>query len=250
MLQQFSFGRINPLRILLLSTLMFVAGVSPMSGSTLLFATPPGAKSGGQAVDASALFNFSNGSFTVTLTNLGVTNDAGQLLSDLLFKVSASGPITLTGMSSHTVDVRPNGDLSNVNAADTSIHWAFGTDNSNGEYLLCVVCGAGVTSPNQQQYEILGPGGSSGSHPYSTSDSTIKGNGANQNEPFILDSATFTFTGASIKANTTVNNVFFSFGGTFGSEVSGSQAPEPMSVILTGAGLLALAGLRRFRKAV
>jgi hypothetical protein len=236
-----------------LSSLALVcfSGASLLHGSTLLFTTPPNSTLNGQSVDASALFNFSNGSFTLTLTNLGVTNDAGQLLSDLLFNLSTGGPITFAGMTSHTVDVQTNGSVANVNTADSTIHWGFGTDSGNGEFLLCAVCGAGVTSPSQPKYEILGQGGGSGSTPYSTSNASIKGGGGDSHEPFILDSATFTFTGSSITTNTTLSNVFFSFGSEFGTEVGGTpggQAPEPLPVILTGAGLLALGGLRRFRK--
>ena len=234
------------LRILL----TFAAGTLGLSASQI-FSAPTGSPF------ATAEFVFSNGSATITLTNLTTTTNAANLLTDLVFKLSA-GPVSYAGVSGQLVDVGNTGAITVDN--QTSAAWGFGIFTSagsplNGEYLLCTVCGAGVSSPNGPSQGILGPGSGAGSTPYSTANGSIKSN--DPHNPFFNQTATFTVVGTSLTADTLASDVFFSFGTTFGTEIPGSNrggqngsdtVPEPMSFLFVGSGLVSAAVLAKRRR--
>jgi hypothetical protein len=142
-------------------------------------------------LSAKAVFDFSKGSYTVTLTNLTTIHDAGNLLTDLIFNLTNTGGSTLSGTAGKLVNVDSTGAIT----TDTThtVGWGFSSYNSltlpayNGEYIVCTICGGGVTAPNTPSQGILGPGGGTDGTPYSTANASIKGNGPHN--PFILDSA-------------------------------------------------------------
>lgn len=196
-------------------------------------------------------FTFGSGGFTVTVSNLTPAFDATTLLSDLIFRLSTPGPVSFNGITQgQLVTVDKNGNVTNV--AGTP-NWGFGTFTMagspfNGEFLLCTVCGAGVQSPNPPKQTILGPGDNGGFTSYTGVNASIAGNPAHN--PFLLGSATFSFSGSSITPGTTASGVAFSFGTAFGKEVftaggggggGGGQIPEPSTLILAGSALVGLA---------
>ena len=217
----------------------------------------------GLVVSASATFTFTNGALVITLRNLGETDSAGQLLSGVVFSLSDVGPIVLASNSAHTVQVESSGAVTDVSINGTA-DWGVGVYNStqlptfNGEYIVCAVCnsvsiGTGVVAPNQPKLEILGLGGGSAETPFSTANASIKGNGGNSHEPFVLESATFNLNVASITPTTIVRDVNFFFGSEFGAElveVNEASTPEPVSYLLTGGGIIALGVIRRCKRHV
>jgi hypothetical protein len=192
-----------------------------------------------ETISAEATFDFSvAGHLTITLTNLESSQDVGQNISDLEFGLG--GATTFTGSSATTITCsKPN---CTPNSTAVSTGWGFGTEGSN--LIVCVICGSAnlsVTNTNGPNYTILGPNpdanngsiGVSGSH-----------------NPFINQTATFTFSNTSFTTSTLPSDVIFSFSTTAGVDVTGvrqTTAPEPFSFLLVGSGL-ALVGLGRLRR--
>jgi hypothetical protein len=214
-----------------------VCAFSPAIGAQT-FMTPSGSSVSDGSVSASATFAVSTGEIVITLSDLLVNpKSVGQLVSDLQFSLSGvTGTSTLTSSFANMIFVAANG--STVAGTPGSTGWGFGSFQSG--LIVCVVCPSGITStaPNQL---IIGPPGPNGV--YSAANSSIAGNGPHN--PFLNQSATFTILNSTINASTLVSNVVFSFGTTFGSNVSAT--PELGTFALFGTGLLALAKFARRR---
>jgi hypothetical protein len=194
----------------------------------------------GETISAEATFDFSvAGHLTITLTNLESSQDVGQNISDLEFGLG--GTTTFTGSSATTITCSKPTCTPNSTVVPTG--WGFGTESGN--LIVCIICGSAnlsVTNSNGPNYTILGPNpdanngsiGVSGSH-----------------NPFINQTATFTFSNTSFTTSTLPSEVMFSFGTTAGVEVDSlrqTTTPEPFSFLLVGSGL-ALIGLARLRRA-
>jgi hypothetical protein len=80
---------------------------------------------------------------------------------------------------------------------------------------------------------------------YSSANGSITGGSHN---PFLAGPVSFSLTVAGVTASTVITNAIFSFNTTAGTEVPGIPGiPEPLTLSLTGAGLLSLALARRYR---
>ncbi len=236
------------IKVLIRSALLICSTLGILPANTIILAS---------ASQATAGFVFANGSFTVTVSNATPTINAGNLLTGLLFSLNSPTSVKLTGQSGQLVNVSSKGVVSDVYGSPT---WGFGTYQGgayNGQYLLCIVCAGGVTAGGAQPSEgILGPGtGSNDKKPYSTANSSIKGNGPHN--PFILESATFTFSAPGVTVDTLATSASFSFGTAYGKPLPGTpigggggggEVPEPGSMLLIGGGLITLGiGIRRRR---
>ena len=84
---------------------------------------------------------------------------------------------------------------------------------------------------------IIGPG------PYTNANGSINDN--DPHNPFVDQSATFTFAVTGATADTVISNVLFSFGTTPGTNVG---IPIPAAVWLFGSGLLGLIAIARRRQ--
>ena len=220
------------------------------SASTATFSTSSGATVGspGQPVSATATITTAAGGIvTVSLTDTLVsTFDAGQLLSDLFFTLSAAPTTALSttatpgSTSGGLIDISGTGAVS----ADAGSYatWAL---TSSGSVIHLDSLAGGATQT------IIGPG------PFAGSNGSIDGNSGHN--PFINGTADFSFTVAGIDASTTITAASFSFGTTAGTDVSGCLAggpsctsvttPEPISSALVGSGLIGLFFLGRRRAA-
>jgi len=227
--------------------LLIVAGMANASVTTSTFIAD-GTSSGGQAVDAKAVFTFNNMSdmLTVVLTNLlpNPTSSA-QDITDFDFQIHASegavscnsnclsNAATLIG----TLTVNSGGSYT-VNSANTSPGW--GVTHGSGGFALNAVSGTN---------SIIGPWGSGG---YTNANSTITGH------TMINQSAEWVFLLAGLPNNSgqavTLSNVVFSFGTTTGDTLTAIDppspgapvgTPEPLPFVLAGTGLIGIYFLRR-----
>jgi len=183
---------------------------------------------------------------TVTLENL-VSNihDAGQVLSDLQFSLSTGGTASLFSSSGQEVTVNSGG--SKTTGSTVSTGWGFGT--LSGGLILCDVCPGGVsfqTNPSATPSHTIIPTASS----YPNANKSIAGNGPHN--PFLDGTVSFTIDDSLFTANTTVDSAVFSFSTASGVDVTGVPntpgVPEPVSLALTGAGLVGLVGSMRLKR--
>ena len=213
-----------------------------LSAQATMLTTPPGATTSGGAVDASAVITLTPGSDTVTvvLTNLQPNpTDVAQTISDLSFTLSNG--FTLSGATTTPVaTLLCIGASTGCDATSTAVK-PWGLSASGDTITLEGVFGSKGIAPSQ---EIIGPG------PYTAANGSINGNGPHN--PFINQTATFTFAVSGLTSDTTVTGGTFSFGtqpefvtagGGGGGGGGGSEVPEPGSVVLAlSGGLLLISG--------
>ncbi|HYL37391.1 MAG TPA: hypothetical protein VEV17_15865 [Bryobacteraceae bacterium] len=222
--------------ILMLALLPAFAVATTCTGGLTSVSTPAGATVLGEAVDASASFCATAGQVVITLTNLqtGIV-DAGQLLTDLQFSMNtADTSATLSSSSANFILIGSGGAVTPDGSGATG--WGFGSGTlGTGNYLLCIICGDGVTATAQPTEGIIGPG------PYTSANGSIANNPAHN--PFIDQTGTFTISDSHITSNTNFSGVVFSFTTTFGNNI----IPEPRTYapLILAFGLIVLAVHRR-----
>ena len=236
---------------------LLVAGTASASISPQTFEAS-GPSSTGDTIHASAQFTFNNLTLTLVLTNLlpnpasvaqNITDFSFQLLNSLGQNIDpgCSGSCLTGATAAQTVTVATGGGktISNV-AVDPK--WAYTL--TSGIYLL-----NGLGGANNPAYSIIGPPDGSGN--YSAAKGSIAGNSSHN--PFIYQTATWTFHIPDLVSAgpITVGHVIFSFGTTSGETFScddsgcggggGQAVPEPVTLLLTGTGLIGLYFIRRHR---
>jgi hypothetical protein len=216
------------------------------SATTATFATSPGAMNNiNQAVSASVTIQtFDTGIITVSLTDsTAVEPDAGALLSDLFFTLNASPTSVLSTTTTPTtaplINIAANGSFT-TDTTDAIASWGL---TSSGATIHLDSLSGGATQT------IIGPG------PYPLSNNSIDGNPGHN--PFINQTATFSFAVGGVTSATTITAASFSWGTTAGDNVSGCvpggpsctsvTTPEPISSALVGSGLIGLFFLGRRR---
>ena len=212
--------------------IMWLVLVGSASAATITFATAPAATdTDAEPVNASASIMTGNGTVTVVLTDLeGNPISAGQLISDFMFTLSSAPSsalsTTVTPMDTSLVCI-------GVSPCPTTI-LPWGLTSSGSVVTLDKL----ATGPSEL---IIGPG------PYTQANGSIDGNAAHN--PFLDQTATFTFSVPGVTATTGVTAASFSFG-TGGNDIvpgvpgggggggGGGVVPEPASL-----GLVAIGGL-------
>lgn len=218
------------------------------SGSIALASTitfiGSGTSSAGDAENSSAIFVTGAGTISVTLNDLlSNPTDVAQNLSDLLFTLSnGSTTGTLTTSSGTELTVNSGGTYSVGSSVPTG--WAL---SSSGGSLLLEVLG----TPEAPAHTIIGTSsnGTYSGGTYSNANGSIAGNGPHN--PFLESGTTFTLSVPGVTAATTITAATFSFGTAAGNTLIGtaSSVPEPITMLLVGAGLLALGRFGMQRKA-
>jgi hypothetical protein len=218
------------------------------------FVTPTGSMTGGQPVDASAMFTTGTGTITVQLTNLEANpTSIVQNLSDLEF-VLGSGTATgaafdPTGNTSQEITVNGGGTFTTGPTLTTSaaIGWVLSVPTPP-TILLDVLQGPGHAGP---AHLIIGPPGPGPL--YSNANGSIAGNGPHN--PFLNQTATWVLDVPSVSSTTTISSATFSFGTTEGANVvpgvPSPSVPEPgfYGVLALGTSVLLMAVRRQRRVA-
>ena len=208
---------------------------------------------GGQPVNVSAELTTGLGTIEVVLNNLQ-TNPTSviQALSDFGFFIDGNtNPDATLGSNTGTA-LTVNGDGTFSTGASVSTGWSLSTPSTgafaNGVYLNVLGTAIGPA------HLILGPPNPAG-NVYDNANGSIAGNGPHN--PFLASGASFTINVAGVTSNT-VSGVIFSFGTTAGDNLRVTARvvvvevvegmPEPISMVLMGAGLITI-GLGRWRMA-
>lgn len=251
-------GKIAPALVLVL-----VAGsvsATTITGSFTFNAS--GNSTAGDPISAQAVFTlFSNNTMTLQLTNKLVNpSSVAQNITDFDFQLLNSlgqnitpGCTTATCLTSANapsrVVVASNGSFTTLNGPEDP-KWAFSL--SSGVFLL-----DGLSGAHTPAFSIIGPPGGA---TYSAAGGSIAGNVPHN--PFINQSATWTFTIPNLATVVTPAHIVFSFGtvggdtfscdnhggcGAGGGGGGGQAVPEPLSFALVGGGLIGMYFIRRRR---
>ena len=193
-----------------------------------------------EPVNAKATLTTGTNTVTIVLENLQTNEKSvGQNLSSFFFTLS-TGQKVGTVSSSSGLERTVNSNKTFTDGSSTAAGWVLSTSGSG--LLLNVLAGTGHAGP---AHTIIGlPSGST----YANANNSIAGNGPHN--PFLALSATFTLNIPGVTANSKINSASFGFGTTAGDNVAGvsiDPVPEPSTIVLALAGLLAACLWRRAR---
>ena len=207
---------------------------------------------GSSTVSAKAVFSVSGGTLTIVLTNISssATPRPGATLTGIGFSITGSSPaldLSTTALTSGS-KIWTSSTSSNVTDALAG-SWTDKVDSSPPSGIKYGVATTGANGNfNGNGIEL---GGSDPDYGIAAAGSFPGGFGGSPNQyPYIQDSLTFTFSGATGLDLSKLTNVQFFFG-TNGDYFAGKPdaVPEPSTLAIAGLGALGLIGygLRRRR---
>jgi len=221
------------------------AVIAPGARASSSIWTVTGNESGGNPINATALFTTGAGFIDVKVANLESNpNTVAQNISDLFFTLNSGTTTGSTLDMSSGIERTVHSDGSFTDSLSTvSTGWVLTT---SGSTFHLDDLAPGAVGP---LHTIIGGPGSGG---YTNAGGAIAGNGPHN--PFLAGTVDFVVDISGVTANTQVTSVTFSFGTTSGNNKGGTRAtPEAGSVLSLG-GLLIGGGAglwlkrRRLRK--
>lgn len=234
-------------KLVVLLAIMAVVCWATVAGASISTFTVDTTETGGNAVQATAIFTTGAGTLTVDLYNTLVNpKTVAQNISDLFFTLSS-------GQTSGTLSSSSGNER---NVADDGTYSAGGSGVSTGWVLNGLHLDGLGSAADVPAHTIIGLPNGSGN--YSNANSSIAGN--DPHNPFLFGTAggagssvEFVISIAGLTAADFVTAATFSFGTTSGDNVPGTPGgdnpvPIPPSALLLGSGLLGLVGLRKFKK--
>jgi hypothetical protein len=248
----------------LLGALLLALVVTPASANIYTYYTSPTATVSGQptqGLDAKVVFNISNGSMVVTVTNLETdVVSVGQNISSLLFTLSAPNSLNLahattmisTPLGSGLIDVSAGGVVSAATpsslnttvgtSASSTTHWTTDTSQTSGKTMFLNDLNGG----GQPHQTIIGQAESGGD--YSNANSSITNSNTNSHNPFIQSTAQFNIASAGILSTDSLKSVQLGFG-TGGCDTIPlyRKVPEPGTLALFMIGAIATRVVSRKR---
>jgi hypothetical protein len=220
---------------------------------------------------ASAKFDFTGNTLTLTLTNTASTNSTqpGMLLSGVFFNVTGDPtltPSTATVAPGSTIVQASNCTVNCVGVTNVGGEFAFNTGIAGRpQYGIAANGYINTSSGNFDGVNLHGPNAPNGPNfgIVTSNFNTGDGNGGMDNEPFIESSVVFELLGVAGLSVSNVTDVVFQYGasltdanfsgtpGIIGGPLSPSrqaQVPEPSSLLLLGSMIAGTCHLVRKRR--